>query len=130
MDANINVNAPSATDAPWTFKAVATFGSEKVADKDILSCAVYKRVTETLTKKLFESEQILKNALRGGLSVRFEEMSLEHFDLEGKFDKAVCTLTLSNRGPARFSLETQFFLNHSVITVATREGILYFEELN
>jgi hypothetical protein len=116
--------------APWVFSASVNVDPKGICDKAILSCAIYRYFTENLTKQLFKSEKMLRDSLRGGLSVKLEELRLEHFDLEGRFDKAMCTLTLSNRGPARFLLETNFFLGDSLVTAATREGILYFEELN
>jgi hypothetical protein len=130
MDAGMSARLAHQPSAPWTFKAVLTLEPGTIADKAILNCAIYKSVTETLTKQVFESEKILKNSLRGGLSVRFEELRLEHYDLEGRFDKAICTLTLTHRGPSRFLLETHFSFGDSLVTTATREGILYFEELN
>jgi hypothetical protein len=130
MDAGTTPGLSVQQSTPWTFKAILTLEPNKIADKDIVSCAIYKSITEILTKQLFESERMLKNSLRGGLSVRFEELRLDHFDLEGRFDRAVCTLTLTHRGPARFLLETHFSLDGSLVTTATREGLLYFEELN
>lgn len=61
--------------------------------------------------------------------MQFYESSLEHFDLEGRFDRAVCKLTLPNRGPARFLLETEFLRGASLVTLLKQEGLLYFEEL-
>jgi hypothetical protein len=64
------------------------------------------------------------------LSVELTEVMLEHFDLEGRFDSVVCKLHLANRGPARFLLETRFFLGDTLVTFASQDGLLYFEELN
>ncbi len=116
--------------APWVFSAATTLEPKALADKDILNCAIYKNITEQLTKHLFGTEKMLRDSLRSGLSVAFEELKLEHFDLDGHFDKAVCTLTLSNRGPTRFWLEIHFFLGESLVTLGGQEGILYFDELN
>jgi hypothetical protein len=116
--------------APWVFSAAVTFEPKTVDDKDILSCTIYKSIAEQLAQQLFNTEKMLRDSLRGGLSVQFEELKLEHFDLGGRFDRVICTLTLTNRGPARFLLETRFFLSQSLVTTATQESILYFDELN
>ncbi len=130
MNLEQNTNTPQQNSSPWIFSATLTLEPKSLDDKDILSCAIYTSISESLTQQLFKSEKMLRDALRGGLSLQLEELRLEHFDLGGRFDKAVCTLTLTNRGPTRFSLETRFFLNQSLVTTATQEGILYFEELN
>jgi hypothetical protein len=123
-------NPPQPNTTPWIFRASVSINPKDINDKDIMDCTVYQYMSERLTRQLFESEKILKNSLRGGLSVRFEDLKLEHYDLEGRFDKAICTLTLTHRGPSRFLLETHFSFGDSLVTTATREGILYFEELN
>jgi hypothetical protein len=128
LEPNTRSAQPSAT--PWVFSVSVNVDPKGICDKAIVSCAIYHYFTELLTKQLFKTEKMLRDSLRGGLSVKLEEPRLEHFDLEGRFDKAVCKLTLTNRGPARFLLETTFYLNDSLVTTATREGILYFEELN
>ncbi len=118
------------TAAPWVFKVEMRIDPKSETDKEILNCGIYQTVSRELAKRLFETQKLLLDSLQGGLSVQLDDMTLEHFDLEGHFDKAVCTLTLANRGPARFALETQFFFHHSLVTTATQEGVLYFEELN
>jgi hypothetical protein len=130
MNLEPHPNPPERKTAPWVFSTFASVDPKEVNDKAIVSCAVYQYFTELLAKQLFKTEKILRDSLRGGLSVNFEDLKLEHYDLEGRFDKAVCTLTLTHRGPSRFLLETTFFLGDSLITAATREGVLYFEELN
>jgi hypothetical protein len=130
MNLGRDFNPAQRNTAPWVFSTSITIDPKEMNDKDIVSCAIYQYFTELLAKQLFKTEKMLRDSLRGGLSVKLEELTLEHFDLEGRFDKVLCKLTLTNRGPARFVLETTFFFNNTLVTVATREGILYFEELN
>lgn len=130
MNLEQNLNPSQRSAAPWIFSTTIRVDPKDINDKDIVSCAIYQYFTDHLTKQLLKTEKMLRDSLRGGLSVRFEELRLEHFDLEGRFDKVVCKLTLTNRGPARFLLETNFLRNNALVTTATREGVLYFEELN
>jgi hypothetical protein len=116
--------------APWVFTLEHTFNPKVISDKDILTHDIYQTISKRLGKQLFEMQSLLRESLQGGLSVQWFEMGLEHFDLEGRFDSAVCKLTLSNRGPSRFLLETHFFLDSTLVTLTRQEGILYFEELN
>jgi hypothetical protein len=115
---------------PWVFVAEIEVDAKSTSDKNILNCLVYKNVSRGLAKQLFETQKPLCDSLQGGLSVQFYESTLEHFNLEGRFDRAICKITLPNRGPARFLLETHFFLGDALVTLAKQEGMLYFEELN
>jgi hypothetical protein len=130
MNVEQNSSTSQRSSSPWVFSTTMMFEPTSLDDKDILSCVIYKSIAENLTQQLFKSEKMLRDALRGGLSLQLEDLTLEHFDLGGRFDKAVCTLVLANRGETRFLLETRFSLNQSLVTTATQEGILYFEELN
>jgi hypothetical protein len=130
MSLQQQVRKVEVTGTSWVFSAEAQFNPATMTDKDILSHAVYCAVTQDLTKHLFETQKVLYESLQGGLSVELSELTLEHFDLAGRFDRAVCNLHLANRGPARFLLETRFFLEASLVTLATQEGLLYFDELN
>jgi hypothetical protein len=112
------------------FMLEQAFNPKIISDKDILTQDIYLGISKQLSKQLFELETLLRESLQGGLSLQWFEMKLEHFDLEGRFDRAVCKLTLPNRGPSRFMLETHFFLDDVLVTSAKQEGILYFEELN
>jgi hypothetical protein len=116
--------------APWIFSVEVKVDPKSASDKDILSCGVYKKVAYLLIKQLFETQKLLRDALQGGLSLHLYELDFEHFNLEGRFDRAICKITLPNRGPARFLLETHFFLGDALVTLAKQEGMLYFEELN
>jgi hypothetical protein len=115
--------------APWLFSLEQTFQASSVTDKDILTQCIYQSVSKTLAQRLFEKEGVLKKSLQNGLSLRWLEATLEHYDLEGRFDRAVCQLHLTSRGPTRFSLETQFLRSTVLVTVLKQEGLLYFEEL-
>jgi hypothetical protein len=95
--------------APWLFTLEQAFNPKIISDKDILTQDIYLGISKQLSKQLFELETLLRESLQGGLSLQWFEMKLEHFDLEGRFDRAVCKLTLPNRGPSRFMLETHFF---------------------
>jgi hypothetical protein len=119
-----------ANSAPWVFSLETRIDPKSTSDKDILNCVVYKSISSHLTEQLFKTHKLLRDSLQGGLSVQLYEMRLEHFELGGRFDRAVCKLILTNRGPARFLLETHFFLKKTLVTTATGEGILYFDELN
>lgn len=118
------------TKAPWVFTLEQTFNPKIISDKDILTQCIYQTISQHLSRQLFETQSILREGLQGGLSLQWCDMELEHFDLEGRFDRAVCKLTLSNRGPSRFLLETHFFLENALVTLAKQEGILSFDELN
>ncbi|MGL4611943.1 MAG: hypothetical protein ACRCYY_20075 [Trueperaceae bacterium] len=115
--------------APWTFSATLTVNQRDVNDKDIISCRVYGEVAECLVGELFKREKLLRDSLRGGLSLQLEPPSLEHYDLEGRFDQAVCNLNLVHRGPGRFSLEAQFLRDATLVTLLRQDGILFFEGL-
>lgn len=118
------------TKAPWVFTLEQTFNPRVISDKDILTQGIYQTISKRLSKQLFETQTILREGLQGGLSLQWCDMRLEHFNLEGRFDRAVCKLTLSNRGPSRFLLETHFLLEDVLVTLARQEGILSFDELN
>jgi hypothetical protein len=115
--------------APWLFTITQTFHASAVTDKDILTHYIYQSISKMLAAQLFEKETLLKKSLQNGLSLRWLDSTLEHYDLEGRFDRAVCNLHLTNRGPSRFLLETQFLCDTSLVTVLKQEGLLYFEEL-
>jgi hypothetical protein len=114
----------------WVFTLEHTFNPKVISDKDILTHDIYQTISKRLGKQLFEMQTLLRESLQGGLSVQWFDMQFEHFDLEGCFDRAACKLTLPNRGPSRFLLETHFFLSDTLVTLTRQEGILYFEELN
>jgi hypothetical protein len=130
MNLEQHTNSEAHDTAPWVFSLETRIDPRSVSDKDILNCVVYRNVSSVLTKQLFEVQKLLRDSLQGGLSVQLYDVTLEHFDLEGRFDRAVCRLTLFNRGPSRFLLETHFLLEGALVTVARQEGILHFEELN
>jgi hypothetical protein len=130
MNLEHDTNLERRNPPPWVFSVETRIHPKSVSDKEILNCAIYQRVSRDLTKQLFETKKLLRDSLQGGLSVQLDDMKLEHVDLEVRFDRAVCSLTLAHRGPARFVLETQFFLKYSLVTTATQAGLLYFEELN
>jgi hypothetical protein len=115
--------------APWLFTIEQSFHASAVSDKDILTQCIYQTISKTLVQQLFEKETMLRKSVQNGLSLRWLDVALEHYDLEGRFDRAVCQLHLSSRGPTRFSLETQFLRGTVLVTVLKQEGILYFEEL-
>jgi hypothetical protein len=130
MNLGQSVNTSRLTSAPWVFTLETILDPRSMSDKDILNHSAYCAAIKDLTKKLFKTQKMLHDSLQGGLSVQWCEMTLEHFDLGGRFDHAICKLSLTNRGPTRFLLETRFFLTQSLVTIATQEGILYFDELN
>jgi hypothetical protein len=114
---------------PWLFTVKQTFHTSAVSDKDILTQCIYQTVSKTLAQQLFEKEDVLRKSLQNGLSLHWLDVALEHYDLEGRFDHAICQLHLTSRGPTRFSLETQFLRGTVLVTILKQEGILYFEEL-
>jgi hypothetical protein len=130
MDAQQLYGKVQGTKAPWIFTLEQTFNSTIFSDKEILTQDIYRTISKHLSKQLFETQALLRESLQGGLSLQWCKVQLEHFDLEGRFDCAVGKLTLFNRGPSRFLLETHFFLENALVTLAKQEGILYFEELN
>lgn len=94
----------------------------------LLSGEAYWRVARDLVGELISTQ--LSEALNGGLSPLLGDISLEHYALEGQFDRAVCRLKLNNLGASRFIVHTSFYRESSLITLAVQEGVSTFEEIH
>lgn len=113
--------------APLSFSLTRFVSTDEMSDKDILTGEIYRRIAKELALRLMESQ--LQDALKGGLDARLGPPTLAHYDPFGRFNLAICRLTLANLGP-RLLVTTWFYLETRLVTTVTQDGVLDFSDLS
>ena len=111
------------------FALTASTDPDSLSARDILTGAAYRWAVSELSLAMFEQHAPLNEVLQAGMVPRVGDLSLEHFSLDGRFDRVVCRLWLNNPGPTRFLVTTHFSKAGKVVTVAAQDGVLAFEDL-
>lgn len=109
-------------DAGLNRRLSARFDPAEQSDGDILTCDIYRHVARDLARFILEAAS--PEVAEGSLVPVFADAALEHYSLEGRFDRAECRLELSGDAPAHFFLHTSFYLGDTRVTVAALQGAL------
>jgi hypothetical protein len=88
-----------------------------------------EQTAQRLAHRLFEDIPELHAALEGGMIPILEELRLESFAPLTHCDQAVCQVWRDNLGPSRLLVQSAFYVNGQLVTLATQDGVLAFEEL-
>jgi hypothetical protein len=88
-----------------------------------------EQTAQRLAHRLFEEIPDLQCAIGGGMIPMLEEVRLEHFVSLTPCDFAVSQVWRNNLGPSRLLVQSAFYAKGQLVTLATQDGVLAFEEL-
>jgi len=95
-----------------------------LAPEDLLSGRGYELYARMMFLELFEQNQMLTPLLLAGYAPCFAPIHLEHYDLDGSFDRAFGKLRLGTLGDAPFLYTVRFCRNQHLVTTAVLTGRL------
>lgn len=93
-------------------KVIHVVAPDTLSDKDILTGEAYRLYAQDL------STFLLEDVSRPNGNITLSAMRLEHFYLEGRFDRVFCRLLQREEDVTCFEMQTSFFCNEVLVTTA------------
>ena len=104
------------------------FSGEPEGAREVLSADLSRSLVTGVIKDLIETR--LREDLFGGLVPVFGELTLEHFDIDGRFDRFEATFKRQHLGAANFLALVRFYRGTCLVSHATLSGALVFAGLD
>ena len=105
-----------------------SLSGEPEGAREVLSADLSRSLVTGIAKNLIETR--LRADLFGGLVPIFGELTLEHFDFDGRFDRFEATLKRQHLGASTFLTWICFYRGVRLVSQAILGGVLVFTELD
>ena len=129
-EANVRHNASHEVTSRRSAQPVfrCSLSGEPEGVREVLSADLSRPLVTGIVKHLIETR--LHADLFGGLVPVFGELTFEHFDIDGCFDRFEATLKRQHLGAAHFRALVRFYRGATLVSHAALGGALVFAELN